>query len=462
MEPSFLPLINSRFMHKPLPQGTKIFLDKSKSYRKGKLLVDIDYYNPSFPMLKDLHALVTALSKGSSDIIGEVNDTEEYALNRKLSSACRAGYNPFYSVAYSMRKELDRNAPISNAFAKLTEIIQEPEVKSILDEYTSGNKKLEIVFLAEAPGTFPIAILYYIGNKYPTYIKEGKYQYRCTTLEFEDSNEDEETALGDRYKLIQLNPRRWLLVDHTSVEATKRMMKRLGKHKYPMVTGDIAVNISSWLTANRESFPTQLGQFVAACILLKKGGTAVLKMFGLNCSATFSILRLAIGVFESVRLFKPSTSRETNSEVYWILGGFKPSLFDPLLDDLFKVMATVEEIVEDTEELNKDVKVKYDKKIPYYDQFLHGENVFDDEFLDRVYRYTNGKFIRTIYLDAMGFKCLRENVDIGMDAWTFQKKMMRTLEPLTVPYVDYWKAKYAPRRIGDLLYDFAKVSPDKK
>lgn len=62
----------------------------------------------------------------------------------------------------------------------------------------------------------------------------------------------------------------------------------------------------------------QYGEIMTALMILQEGGTFILKIFTFLEAVTISHLYLLSCLFKEVHLFKPSTSKEGNSEVYVI------------------------------------------------------------------------------------------------------------------------------------------------
>jgi len=241
--------------------------------------------------------------------------------------------DPWRNIKMAIKISMKKDAPVSNAFLKMHELMHLPE----LDEKVRTAKELKTVFVADFPGTFRTAMGRYIGAINPELIRSKKWIRVGTSLD--PSTDSEGGAAGDDYGLYAQHPKDWFLMDHTSVEDTLKMEKEIGAHTADIVTGDIGKNLRSWVTQEENMFCEQYGQFLATCILLKDDGVAMLKMFQSFSAAGCCMLRLATAFFQKSRIYKPRSSWMANNEVYWVLSGFKKDLFDKHKTDLLTVLS---------------------------------------------------------------------------------------------------------------------------
>lgn len=375
---------------------------------------------------------------------------------RKILSSCVQAYNPWSGVSRELRKRVDRGVPVSNAFCKMYEMCHVEEVRTLLNSHGNSGQQLNVTFLAEAPAMFPIAIMYYLGNHFPMLLGLNGFQYHCTTLPF-----DEEKALPDQFELMGANMSPWHFMDHTSSEDTRRMIITLGVGSMDMVTGDIGKGTPTWNTAERDIFREELGQFVAACALLKPNGLAILKMFSVREYSTACILRLAIGLFEQVRIFKPLTSRPSNIETYWIMKGFKRNLFDatPMLESLLQVMDDASVTLEET---RKKFAGSADPEliVPHYRGFLSEDN-FQPVLVDKILRVLtnqhlhNRAFLWQGVIELENWRCQKGEV------FDIQVSIMRSLQRFTSPYVEGWLAMFPIDKLGAIIYKLTGIDPTK-
>ena len=69
-------------------------------------------------------------------------------------------------------------------------------------------------------------------------------------------------------------------------------------------------------------------QASAALLLLQKGGTLVMKMFGFQTSVTKSLMQYMLQVFDKITVVKPISSRPASAERYVVFQGYKGAPLD--------------------------------------------------------------------------------------------------------------------------------------
>jgi hypothetical protein len=455
-----IPQIRISFPNLPLPKGTKVGFpvgEGSKSFTIEKL------GKTEFRWYEKIRAFDEQTGRAAEEVISKhypkldapspMEGVPIHNYCKWIISSCRNGHNIYQGLSKVLQRRLDVNAPASNAFAKMIEICYEPEVSALLESYAKSAKPLTIACLAEAPGTFPIAILYWIGNKYPSYIAQKKYDFRCTTLEPPKGEVKEGEALRDLYDLISLYKNKWFFMDHTSPEDTKKMIETLGSHKYPLVTGDIGLPPASWFSSESELFRIDLGQFVGACCLLSEGGMATLKGFMFGGKASLGIIRLAMIFFGGTKIYKPRSSRMNNNEMYLILSGFKSDAFDKVLPDLLRVMKEANDIA--------GLFAGEKGAFAHYPSFLSDE-AFGEDLSDRFYHYMMASTFSRAHIDAIVPLCLEKNIDYKGDPYEILKKLIVDLKSITSTYLDDWIAHFPVRPLGRLFYDATGISPKRR
>jgi hypothetical protein len=218
--------------------------------------------------------------------------------------------NTFFLLPESIEKKTNLPYKITNAWLKMFELCHLPEISGIIK---NAKSELNMMFLAEFPGAFIHAMKYYIAKTRPIILTTNNWKWMGTSIS---------SGLTDEYGLYKNYPENWILMDNSK---SKEIDEKLSKYKdkFDIVTGDIGKPIENWLNIEEEMYYEDLGQFISAIMVLKKNGTAILKMFTSFTEVTLCLLRLAISMFDKVRIIKPRTSKELNDEVYWILSGFK-------------------------------------------------------------------------------------------------------------------------------------------
>lgn len=486
-----IPQIRVTLRHLPLPTGAKIGFPPAKSRAdfagpKGEFSwferidrLDMASYEDGKAVLARNHVDV----KAKAPIDEEGVDMKRYT--GWIASSCRNGYNPFQLISKVLASKLDVNVPSSNAFAKMLEICYEPEVSSLLRSHAEHGKPLDIVCLAEAPGTFPIAILYWLANKYPAYMMKHRrgdsstprwmYDYRCTSLPPPEMVEKgtvapveksrlqiEGEALGDTYDLISGQRDKWYFMDHTSSKDTRGMYERLGANAFPLVTGDIGLSPRSWMSSESALFRIDLGQFIGACCLLSEGGVATLKGFMFGGKASLGIIRLAMAFFEKTLVYKPRSSRMNNNEMYLVLSGFKVKPFLSVREDLLRLMdeaGAIDALFELTE---KEKELPWDAQpFPHFPSFL-SDSCFTDELSDRFYRYMMSSAFHRIHIDILSNRCLESHLGHRGEPYVILKQLTRDLYRVTGPLLEEWQRRFPVSRLGQLFHRLTGISSRQK
>jgi hypothetical protein len=488
---SMIPKIDYLFKHVPL---------------EGKVAVlDHDYEFPwlqmanKFPLYDENHLAPVIRDDIPPSVTTEkMSSLDWHRRQKELLSACVQAYNPWSGVSRELRKRLDQGLPATNAFCKMYEMCFVDEVKAVLHEHGEKGKSLSIACLAEAPALFPIAIMYYLGNRFPIFLDLNKFQYQCTTLPLDIESE---ASLPDQFSLISANIKLWHFMDHTSAKDTRGMIAALGSGSRDLVTGDIGKPTATCESAERDKYREELGQLVSACALLKDKGVAVLKMFSAREYSTACMLRLAIGLFDQVRIFKPLTSRPSNIETYWIMSGFKRDLFGPLLEPLLAVMDNATAALaaasssttasmtatastastaassmtaakepkeprepkeskgskesKESKEQEKDPK-EVAALIPHYRGFLVESN-FSKVFSDQILRLLTCQHLRNRPFLRQGIIELERNRGRKDDPYTIQVGIMKSLAPMTYPYVEKWLTSFPISKLGAIFYRLSNI-----
>jgi 23S rRNA U2552 (ribose-2'-O)-methylase RlmE/FtsJ len=189
--------------------------------------------------------------------------------------------------------------------------------------------------IAEAPGAFLCAIDHYISSRKPN----ADWTWMAQTL---DTDKDE--ALKDSFGIIRDNPENWVIVDTGDITKSNIVIDTCGEVKdkigyVDFVTSDAKGSVNDYDEEEVEQRPLLLGSIIGALLSLKKGGTAVIKIF--NCFDTFSVNILAIlsCIFETIYIVKPVTSKPWNAEKYLVCQRYKK--LNEYVGPLMKVFRTV-------------------------------------------------------------------------------------------------------------------------
>jgi hypothetical protein len=438
-----IPRYNEVYTHIPLPAGCL------KWQGREEVIAEVEEYEQELgpsAISKSL-GLDGAQAKAASDI----------------QHAIMQGLCPYTSLSRALRPLVDPGIPVTNAFCKMYEMCWDTPVGRKIDELTSHQLPVRVCCLAEAPGTFPFSILYYIGMTAPGTLERNEYEYRCTTLYIDD---EQSTALKDSYSLIGRNKQRWHFMNHDFPEDTREMERALGAGTFDVVTGDIGKPRPNFTYSEYEWFKEQYGQFVAALCLLKEGGVSCLKMLSCRLPPCLSMLRVAVGVFERVMVYKPRSSHTSNRETYWIGIGFKRALFLPIRESLI----SFQQGALDTDEENRVHGLKSpegDVIDPSYAAFTlettDEERAVMDEMRERQFRSSAVWGIRRAVLEREADRRVREIMmrpGKKPEGWMVKRDVARELYRETGDdYIGEWVRRYPIAKLGELGYRITNMRP---
>jgi len=320
------------------------------------------------------------------------NDTkkDEKTFREALNVGIRAA-NPGSGIPIKVKAVLRRAPFVTNAFVKLYEILHLKPLKEMIVRA----KSMHWAFIADLPGTFNLATKHFIAMHNPALL--NKYTYVATSLPPDAGP----ASLGDDYGLYAADPDRWILMDHTSYEDTEKMRTKIPDGSVDFVTGDIGKPLIKWDREEHELFLEDFGQLLAALLVLKEGGNAVLKMFNSNYAPTISLLRLTTGLFRNVIVHKPLASRWTNNEVYWVLIDYNRDAFKPLLES---IMAYFKQVI--------GIRKKDFEAIP---PSMFPKEDLSAEFLERVYVLGHSKNVRMVEIAKLGGELGRKALFLPRD-----------------------------------------------
>lgn len=198
--------------------------------------------------------------------------------------------------------------PISRSFFKLIEIYNCFSISKHIK-----SKNLKTLHLAEAPGGFIEATLFY----------SKEYNIQCdlmvgVSLLNKDNNNTPlwNTHAFDKYKNVVLENDNNYNYDMTD-NKTFNYLKNKYNTYFDIITSDGGFDFSSDFN-NQEilSQPLILAEILYAIAFQEIGGMFVLKMFDCFTLLTVQYLYLLTSVYEKVYVYKPNTSRMANSEKY--------------------------------------------------------------------------------------------------------------------------------------------------
>ena len=252
-------------------------------------------YNPIYVLLVQNH-LFTTLTQDERDVMYRVSKAES-----KLIQMLDNNVNYRGTITNDIKKHFkhDKQMPyvksISQAYLKLDQIIY---VTNKLGHHIIPPKLIGL-HLCEAPGQF----IFRLNRERPN------YEWIANSLPINKS----EDTIGDDYKIIKMNPSKWLMCDVGEVD------KQLPKTFKPnLITSDLGLPNTKW---KQEEVLIQPQTVVVGLILtrLSIGGNCILKCF-LPCrlDQSIKIITSLYNNFEYLYFIKPSLNFD--SAEFYIVG----------------------------------------------------------------------------------------------------------------------------------------------
>jgi cap2 methyltransferase len=217
---------------------------------------------------------------------------------------------------------------VTNAWLKMYEILSSLPLR--------GAKGAELLSFhnAELPGAFVSATNHFMLTRHPgvahRWVASSFYPPSAKDLGYSALME----FLGDRYGLYSSNRDAWVmgpapqpsgdLTDADQIDAVSAEVMRRFPAGVDLYTSDAGVDVSGDYNAQETTTALlNFGQVLSGLCCLAPGGALVTKQFTFFRPFTRSLIAVVSGLFDSLSIVKPRTSRPTNSEVYLVGTGFR-------------------------------------------------------------------------------------------------------------------------------------------
>ena len=306
----------------------------------NNIYFDIKYKSISQESKLDLHTtpnnICDSLSFYLNDIKKQITDHKDYwDIIKKLTNP----YEYIHTIIPNYKISVCKYKPISRAFFKMIEIIN---VFNLLDE----NEKISTFHLAEGPGGFVEAFGYIRNNSKDIY-------YGMTLVSSDTNIPSWKKTTGNFNKNFKIENG---ITGTGDLFDMKNLIYCHNKYRQTMdyITGDGGFDFSNDFNNQEEqSFKLVFSQVCFNLVMQKDGGCFVLKIFDIFKTKTIEIIYLLSCSYDTVHIYKPSTSRVANSEKYIICKNYKSNnnIIDYILNNYDNM-------------LNNNIESLFDIKIP--------------------------------------------------------------------------------------------------
>ena len=254
---------------------------------------------------------------------------------------------------------------VSRAFYKIWEIL-------MLFDPVPLTKPLISAHLAEAPGSFVQSLMYYREKFYTNHSKDEHY-----TISLEDKDVP---AFKKDFKRVY--PKVKIYEQDGGDLTTRKSITGFEKFtkKADLVTADGGFVWTNENYQEQEAFRLILGEIITNFKIQNTGGTFILKIFETFTDVSFKLIALLSATYDKTYIFKPYTSRPSNSEKYIICKGFK-GVSTKFIENLMKLL----------EEMND--KEKADQKIANFLVGFELPSIYKNTFIFSSTRLMATQFI---------------------------------------------------------------------
>jgi 23S rRNA U2552 (ribose-2'-O)-methylase RlmE/FtsJ len=261
--------------------------------------IDLDYFNgESLKYKKYLN--INEIKKEEYGNFLELDKVKNKLekLNPYLESIRRAAAK--YNHEYELVKVLCKKNVISRSYFKLYEMLYNQDILN--------NTKLNCVFLCEAPGGFIDAILD-MRRKNNLTIDYLCVSKKDSTINFNKYINKESIIYADILNINKINS----IIQQTKKKFTSGV---------EIVTADGGFDIKKYNSQEIFIFPLLLAEVIIGLSIQKENGTFIIKFFDMFTHNTIVLYLILCSFYKEVKIIKPLTSRNSNSERYLVCKGF--------------------------------------------------------------------------------------------------------------------------------------------
>ena len=351
---------------------------------------------------------------GFNYIIHEIkNELDNENYQKKLKNNIKFKYlnNPFeHNIQVKHKDFSDINSTIIKIYGIKEKIVSRSffkmwEMLNIFDLINISNKNFKSFHIAEAPGGFVQACIIYNKNKHKT---PNNSKFYAISLDNEikfNSEFNKEYGSGPNRNFFQFKNSKNMNGDITDYSVIEFIKKSLNKYDPDLITADGGFDPINENYHEQESYLLIFGEILTAISVQKKGGKFVCKFLDMYTDVSIKLLYIVSQFYNSVEIYKPFTSRQSNAERYIIATDFKYSktekdyiknynilkdlfikcksitLNNNIINDIFPSFKVPNNYKENIIKLNTQIATVQYKNIFNRIQYFKSSNLNNDQFI---------------------------------------------------------------------------------
>lgn len=250
-------------------------------------------------------------------------------------------HNDFQDILHSTINKFNlKDKKISSrSFFKMWEMLNRHKLES--DEKSNplikdNDSEFSSFHMAEAPGGFIQATILY-NEQFNKHFNKTKYYGISLENEIKFSPMLQKYyGSGKNRQFFQFKVSKDLDGDITKISNMNTLLKTFIKNKQSFITADGGFDPFNEQYHEQESYILFFAEVVLALGIQKKGGSFVCKFLDVHTSVSVKILYIISLFYNDVKMTKPHTSRQSNSERYIIASDFKYSTSDAKYKEQFE------------------------------------------------------------------------------------------------------------------------------
>jgi len=249
---------------------------------------------------------------------------------------------------------------LSRAFYKLWEII-------LSFCLINNDEPIISAHLADAPGAFMQAVIYYRQKLASRIAKKDKYYF--ISILTEQHNELVKHHFVNNYEkqIFMHHTNKHDIGDLLNRSTRDNFIAQFEKNKVNLITADGGFEWNDENKQEQEALPLIIAEILTAIQIQSKNGHFVCKVYETFTHITIKLLYILRACYEQIFLFKPMTSHDTNSEKYMVCYKFKYDYDDEFI---LKIVKTLNDILE-----------KYEKKKELFIFDFYPKLLIEDSFM---------------------------------------------------------------------------------